>query len=36
MACCIGVTTTHPAGALQAADRVVERLDELPEDGFDF
>jgi HAD superfamily hydrolase (TIGR01509 family) len=33
---CIGVTTTHPASALQNADRVVERLDELPEDGFDF
>jgi HAD superfamily hydrolase (TIGR01509 family) len=33
---CIGVTTTHPASALQAADRVVESLEELPEDGFDF
>jgi len=33
---CIGVTTTHPASALQAADRVVEKLDTLPEDGFDF
>ena len=33
---CIGVTTTHPASALQAADRVVESLAELPEDGFDF
>ena len=33
---CIGVTTTHPASALQDADRVVESLDELPEDGFDF
>jgi HAD superfamily hydrolase (TIGR01509 family) len=33
---CIGVTTTHPASALQAADRVVESLEELPADGFDF
>lgn len=33
---CIAVTTTHPASALMAADRVVERLDELPEDGFEF
>lgn len=32
---CIAVTTTHPASALQAADRVVGTLDELPEDGFD-
>ena len=32
---CIGVTTTHPAGALILADRVVERLDDLPDDGFD-
>jgi beta-phosphoglucomutase family hydrolase len=32
---CIGVTTTHPASALSLADRVVERLDDLPEDGFD-
>jgi HAD superfamily hydrolase (TIGR01509 family) len=33
---CIGVTTTHPASALQAADRVVDSLADLPEDGFDF
>lgn len=32
----IAVTTTHPASALQAADRVVDRLDELSQDGFDF
>jgi HAD superfamily hydrolase (TIGR01509 family) len=33
---CIAVTTTHPASALMAADRVVEGLDKLPEDGFEF
>ena len=33
---CLGVATTHPANMLGAADRVVERLDELPENGFDF
>jgi HAD superfamily hydrolase (TIGR01509 family) len=32
---CIGVTTTHPASALVLADRVVEGLDDLPDDGFD-
>jgi beta-phosphoglucomutase family hydrolase len=31
---CIAVTTTNPAEALQEADVVVERLDQLPEDVF--
>ncbi len=31
---CIAVTTTNPAEALQAADIVVERLDQLAEDTF--
>jgi beta-phosphoglucomutase len=31
---CIAVTTTNPATALGAADIVVERLDDLPEDTF--
>ena len=31
---CIAVTTTNPAEALQAADIVVERLDQLSEDAF--
>lgn len=31
---CIAVTTTSPAAALGAADIVVERLDDLPEDAF--
>jgi beta-phosphoglucomutase family hydrolase len=32
---CIAVTTTHPASALLSADRVVESLEDLPDDGFD-
>ena len=32
---CIAVTTTHPASALLLADRVVESLEDLPDDGFD-
>ncbi len=31
---CIAVTTTNPREALQAADIVVDRLDELSEDAF--
>ena len=31
---CVAVTTTNPAPALAAADRVVERLDVLPDDTF--
>lgn len=31
----IAVTTTHPAAALRAADRIVDRLDRLPPDTFD-
>lgn len=31
---CVAVTTTNPAQALSAADIVVDRLDELPEDAF--
>ena len=31
---CVAVTTTNLAEALQAADIVVDRLDELPEDAF--
>jgi beta-phosphoglucomutase-like phosphatase (HAD superfamily) len=31
---CVAVTTTNPAKALQAADIVVDRLDELAEDAF--
>jgi beta-phosphoglucomutase len=31
---CVAVTTTNPAGALEAADVVVERLDALPPDTF--
>jgi len=31
---CVAVTTTNPAHMLQAADIVVDRLDELPEDAF--
>jgi beta-phosphoglucomutase len=31
---CIAVTTTNAAGALQAADVIVERLDALPADAF--
>lgn len=31
---CIAVTTTSPASALGAADMVVDRLDDLPEDAF--
>jgi beta-phosphoglucomutase family hydrolase len=31
---CIAVTTTSPAQALQAADLIVERLDQLPPDAF--
>ena len=32
---CIAVTTTNPAEALQTADIVVDRLDELPLDAFE-
>jgi HAD superfamily hydrolase (TIGR01509 family) len=32
---CIAVTTTHPTSALFLADRVVESLENLPDDGFD-
>jgi beta-phosphoglucomutase len=32
---CIAVTTTNPAGALDGAHVVVERLDALPQDAFD-
>jgi len=32
---CIALTTTNPAEALQAADIVVDRLDELPPDTFE-
>ena len=32
---CIAVTTTNPAEALRAADVVVDRLDQLPEDTFE-
>jgi beta-phosphoglucomutase len=32
---CIAVTTTHPASALLLADRVVESLEDLPDDGFE-
>lgn len=32
---CIAVTTTNPAEALQNADIVVDRLDELPENAFE-
>jgi beta-phosphoglucomutase len=31
---CIAVTTTNPSSALEMADVVVERLDDLPEDIF--
>jgi HAD superfamily hydrolase (TIGR01509 family) len=31
---CIAVTTTNPAQALEAADMVVDRLDDLPADAF--
>ena len=31
---CIAVTMTHPTGALQTADIIVDRLDHLPEDIF--
>jgi beta-phosphoglucomutase-like phosphatase (HAD superfamily) len=31
---CVAVTTTNPAEALQDADIIVDRLDELPEDAF--
>jgi beta-phosphoglucomutase-like phosphatase (HAD superfamily) len=31
---CVAVTTTNTAKALQAADIVVDRLDELPDDAF--
>ena len=31
---CVAVTTTNPPEALSAADIVVDRLDELPEDAF--
>jgi len=31
---CIAVTTTHPASALLLADRVVESLEDLPNDWF--
>ena len=31
---CVAVTTTNPAKKLQAADIVVDRLDELAEDAF--
>ena len=31
---CVAVTTTNPAHMLQAADIIVDRLDELPEDAF--
>jgi len=32
---CIAVTTTNPAEALQTADVIVDRLDELPDDVFE-
>ncbi len=32
---CVAVTTTNPGTALEAADVVVERLDDLPEDAFE-
>jgi HAD superfamily hydrolase (TIGR01509 family) len=32
---CIAVTVTNPAAALQDADIVVDRLDELPEGAFE-
>ncbi len=31
---CIAVTTTNPAAALQAADVIVDGLDQLPGDTF--
>jgi HAD superfamily hydrolase (TIGR01509 family) len=33
---CIAVTTTNPAEALQTADVIVDRLDELPDDVFEW
>ena len=32
---CIAVTTTNPPEALQTADVIVDRLDELPDDAFE-
>jgi beta-phosphoglucomutase len=32
---CIAVTTTNPAQALQSADVIVDRLDQLPDDVFE-
>ncbi len=32
---CVAVTTTNPGTALEAADVVVERLDDLPQDAFE-
>jgi beta-phosphoglucomutase len=31
---CIGVTNTHPAGALDGADLIVDTLEDLPPDAF--